>query len=221
MTFTPAPIDPPEIHSELWEGFTGEVGWDIGANAGQSLGEMSERFDTVLTFEPAEECLPTLEANAEMLRNVTVHPIALSNFDGEINLVDIPDKIDTGQLVSFEAEGMEYDAQQEGYKLRPVRAVKIDTYLETIGWANAPDFLKIDVEGHELKVLEGAILTIERYLPDMLIEIHSKALGEEIIEMLGNFEYDIEIVRHPHYTYQRGLEHMREVHFWLRCHSPL
>jgi FkbM family methyltransferase len=180
---------------------------------------MSERFATVLTFEPAEECLPTLEANAEMLRNVTVHPIALSDFDGFIDLVDIPDKIDTGQLVSFEAEGMEYDAHQQGHKLRQVRAVRLDSYLDTIGYGNAPDFLKIDVEGHELKVLEGATETLKRYRPDMLIEIHSKALGEKILTLLEELDYNIEVVRHPHYTYSRGLEHMWEVHYWLRCFS--
>lgn len=217
MTFTPAPIDPPEVHAELWEGFRGEVGWDIGANAGQSLGEMSERFTTVHTFEPAEECLPTLEANAEMLRNVTVHPIALSDFDGFIDLVDIPDKIDTGQLVSFEAEGMEYDARQQGHKLRQVRAVRLDSYLDTIGYRNAPDFLKIDVEGHELKVLEGATETLKRYRPDMLIEVHSTRLGEQILVTLRGLDYDIELVRHPHYVASRGLEHMRDVHFWLKC----
>ncbi len=217
MTFTPAPIDPPEVHAELWDGFHGEVGWDIGANAGQSLGEMSERFATVHTFEPAQECLPTLEANAEMLRNVVVHPIALSDFTGEISLVDIPDKIDTGQLVSFEAEGMEYDAHQQGHKIRKVRAYTADDYLKVLGIGNAPDFMKIDVEGHELRVLEGATKILQQDRPDMLIEVHSTRLGEQILETLRGLDYDIELVRHPHYVASRGLEHMKDVHFWLKC----
>lgn len=217
MTFTPAPIDPPEIHSVLWEGFSGEVGWDIGANAGQSLGEMAQRFSRVHTFEPAEECLPTLRNNAEQLGNVTVHAVALSNSTGTVDLVDIPDKIDTGQLVSYEAEGMEYDAKQQGGKTRQVECYTVDDYVALLGSQEIPDFMKIDVEGHELYVLDGAAETIRNWQPDMLIEIHSKILGDAIIKFLEGFAYDIEIVRHPHYTASRGLAHMYEVHYWLRC----
>lgn len=218
MTITPAPIDPPEIHDKLWKGFKGQVGWDIGANTGQSLGIMRDRFLQVHTFEPAEECLPLLRENAEMLTQVAVHPVALSNFDGWVELVDIPDKINTGQLVSYEAEGMEYDAKQQGGKLRKVRSYKADTFLkESLSPLDTPDFMKIDVEGHELYVLDGAAGIIREWQPDMLIEIHSKFLGNSIIKFLEGFGYDIEIVRHPHYVPERGLSHMREVHYWLRC----
>lgn len=217
MTITPAPIDPPEVHAQLWEGFHGEVGWDVGANTGQSLGEMSERFAHVHTFEPAEECIPLLEDNADMLRNVTVHKIALSDFDGDIELVDIPDKINTGQLVSFEAEGMEYDAHQQGHKIRKVRAVTADAYLRTLGFGNEPDFMKIDVEGHELKVLMGAKNILTEYMPDLLVEIHSTELGKAVRKYLEGFGYDCKIVRHPHYVARNGLEHMYDVHYWLRC----
>ena len=33
------------------------------------------------------------------------------------------------------------------------------------------DFMKIDVEGHELKMLEGAYNTISRHKPDIFIEV--------------------------------------------------
>lgn len=217
MTFTPAPIDPPEIHDVLWQGFYGDVGWDIGANAGQSLGEISQRFRVVHTFEPAIECLDTLNANAKLFDNVKVHPVALSDFDGEIELVDIPDKINTGQLVSFEAEGMEYDAKQQGSKLRKVSAYKIDTLVRSPYLVDIPDFWKIDVEGHEFRILQGAVDTIREWQPNMLIEIHSKFLGDTIMKFLEGFGYEIEVVRHPHYTASRGMAQFYEVHFWLRC----
>ena len=222
MSITPAPIDPPEIHTKLWEGFSGKVGWDIGANVGQSLGEMSQRFDTVHTFEPAEECIEQLRDNARMLGNVTVHEIALSDFDGDIELVDIPDKIDTGQLVSFEAEGMEYDAHQQGHKVRKVKAFRADSFLAlNVNGSEPviPDFMKIDVEGHELKVLTGAVNILREKKPELLIEIHSQLLGEIIKKYLEGFGYELETVRHPHYTALRGLQHMYNVHFWYKCRA--
>jgi len=41
------------------------------------------------------------------------------------------------------------------------------------------DFIKIDTEGHELYVLEGAINTIEKYKPNIFIEVHPKELKKE------------------------------------------
>jgi FkbM family methyltransferase len=224
MTITPAPIDPPEVHAELWKGFSGRVGWDVGSNVGQSLGEMAERFSKVHTFEPAIECLPLLRENADMLNNsdvpsqIVVHPVALSDFDGIIELVDIPDKIDTGQLVSLEADGMEYDAKQQSAKMRQIEAYKADTMLfEQLGSSEMPDFMKIDVEGHELKVLKGAKDILGSWTPDLLVEIHSTELGNLVTKYLEGFGYQCEVVRHPHYTAYRGLQHMYDVHYWLRC----
>ncbi len=35
-------------------------------------------------------------------------------------------------------------------------------------------FMKIDVEGHEYSVLKGAIYTIERYKPNLMIELDDR-----------------------------------------------
>lgn len=218
MTITPAPIDPPEIHEKLWGGWSGQVGWDIGANTGQSLGEMSQRFERVETFEPAEECLEQLRENAKMLGNVKVHDLALSDMRGDITLIDIPDKINTGQLVSIEADGMEYDAKQPDAKYRQVAAWTVDALVLNFGFP--PNFMKIDVEGHEMKVLKGAYRTIKEHRPNMLIEIHSAKLGEQVRTFLEMFDYEIETVRHPHYTASRGLAHMYDVHFWYKAYGP-
>lgn len=44
--------------------------------------------------------------------------------------------------------------------------------LDDFGIADV-DFIKIDVEGHELEVLKGGAATIERYRPVLLMEVHS------------------------------------------------
>lgn len=92
----PAPIDPPEVHEHLWDGYSGNIGWDIGANCGQTLIEMKSRFTEVHAFEPAEECWPYLEK----FNGVNLHKVALSDVNSDITLVELADKIDTGQLVT-------------------------------------------------------------------------------------------------------------------------
>ncbi len=219
MSIRPAPIDPPEIHNHLWRGFHGAVGWDIGANVGQSLEEMTGRFKHVVAFEPSVECMPFLQP-WDRRANVRVVQAAVSDTDGEIALAALPDKIDTGQLVTPGTHGMEWSvdwtSQHPPEIVRTVPAWRIDSLVEEM---RPPDFWKIDVEGHEMHVLSGAEQTITDYMPDQLIEFHNHDLYNAIIECLTAHGYtDISTVRHPHYPERSEMWHN---HGWLRVFAPL
>lgn len=212
-SITPAPIDPPEIHRKLWEGFSGTEGWDIGSNTGQSLDEMTRRFKYVTAFEPSVECMPFLEPWAKL---VTVKMLALSNVDGSVQLAALPDKINTGQLVTPGTHGMEWSVDWAATAapdiVRTVPAYRIDSLVEEIP---PPDFWKIDVEGHEMHVLEGAEQTITDYKPDMLIEFHNQGLHEAVLECLAGHGYtNVTTVRHPHYRPRSDMWH---THGWVRA----
>ena len=69
-------------------------------------------------------------------------------------------------------------------KLNKTRAKEdgiIKVPVETIDKLNRPkiDFIKIDVEGYEGKVLEGAIQTILKDKPKLLVELHPYFMIEE------------------------------------------
>lgn len=206
----PAVSDPPEVHRMLWDGYGGDVGWDIGANCGQTLPEMTSRFKTIFAFEPAEECWSFLEDFGE---HVSYLKIALSDVDDTIDLIELPDKIDTGQLVSADAVGMEYDPDSADAVNRPVIARTVDNLIERFE-VPTPDFMKIDVEGHELKVLYGARKTLSIQRPDLLIEFHSEELNDKIQDLLAVYDYKVQIVRHPHYPVMSPLW---LAHGWLRA----
>lgn len=192
----PAVTDPPEINKVLWDSYSGDVGWDVGANCGQSSLDMLSRFNAVYAFEPANECAPWLDDI--QANNFTWLPIALSFNDATVNLIALPDKIDTGQLVSTEAEGMEYDPASPDAVSRRVLCRQIDTLINQ-GEVPAPDFMKIDVEGHELLVLMGARKTLAVKRPDILLEFHSKSLHSSCIALLESYGYTTHTIRHPHY----------------------
>ena len=206
----PAVSDPPEIERVLWKGFGGDVGWDVGANCGQSYEEMTTRFGTTLAFEPAEECWPHLRALADARYQML--PVGLSDVDGTIDLVELPDKIDTGQLVTAGTVGMEWNPEHPDARTRRVTSYTADTMIAA--GADAPDFLKIDVEGHELKVLYGAKKLLAVHRPDLLIEFHAPHLHRSIVDMLESYDYDVFTIRHPHY---RPGTQMWFQHGWVRA----
>lgn len=206
----PAVTDPPEVHRQLWADFSGDVGWDVGANCGQTLPEMQTRFKTVFAFEPAEECWSYLD---DFDGNVSYLKIALSDVDDQVDLIELPNKIDTGQLVSADAAGMEYDPASDDGTVRRVICRTVDNLVERFE-IPTPDFLKIDVEGHELKVLYGARKTLAVQRPDLLIEFHSQELHESVKSLLGGFDYHISTVRHPHY---RPGSELWFSHGWVRA----
>jgi FkbM family methyltransferase len=78
-----------------------------------------------------------------------------------------------------------------------VRAVVLDDLLAAKGFH--PDFVKIDVEGAETAVLRGMRQTLERDKPTLLVEIHSKKLGDfgsstdEVVALLNGLGYRIEV----------------------------
>lgn len=207
----PASIDPPEVWPQLWHDVSGVTGWDVGANCGQTIPVMLEKFDKVVAFEPARECLPYLQ---ELTGNLTVLPCAVSDHDGPVDLIELPGKIDTGQLVSGGTQGMEWDPEHPDAVVRQVIARSIDSLIFTNPGLGVPDFLKIDVEGHELKVLFGAkkLLSINR--PRLLIEFHSRDLHTSMRQLLETFGYQCQTVRHPHYTPGSDLWY---THGWIKA----
>ena len=55
-------------------------------------------------------------------------------------------------------------------------------------------FIKIDVEGHELKVIDGAKETIEKHKPNLLIEIEEQHSKEKLFESCFTWNLKIKMV---------------------------
>jgi hypothetical protein len=69
-----------------------------------------------------------------------------------------------------------------------VETKRLDDYnLENVG------FIKIDVEGHELKVINGAMRTIKRCLPNLIVEIEERFRSKAVFtvaKFLGEIGYN-------------------------------
>jgi FkbM family methyltransferase len=208
-----APIDPPDLHQLQWGGLESRCAWDVGANVGQSVGHcLVAGALEVHAFEPAIESFRLLASKFTVEGRVQCRHVALSDQDGWIDLVDDPEKIDTGQLVT--ANQYPEAASGKALRNRTVLARKGDS-LVVQGVCVPPDFVKIDVEGHEWHVLAGMQQVLREHRPNLLIEVHTEDLGRSIYAHLADdHHYSVQTIRHSHY--QPGSSFWRS-HYWLRA----
>lgn len=96
-----------------------------------------------LLIEPVAECIPTLQAGAQLLKDAYVINCAVSDYDGLTTL----SLSDTKQYSSIESE--------MGNESREVQVFTVDT-LASIHNITNDTLLKVDVDGIEIKVLKGA-----------------------------------------------------------------
>lgn len=198
--------DPPQI-AALMEDFTGRCAYDVGANVGQSLRVLAARFDKVVSFEPAIESYEQLARTAEPYGNGEAVQLAVTGLDGPVLLTVQTNHIAKGQLTSANADGHDWGRIIDR---RQVPGATLDALTETYG---TPDFIKIDVEGHEALVILGALRTIAAHAPALFIEVHNADLGWRIRQMIGDVYGDrLREVRHPNYPPGSWGE---ENHFWL------
>lgn len=161
---------------------------DVGANMGAWTGPAARAFRQVHAFEPFAELAAALRKVAPA--NVVVHELALSDHAGTARF-GIP--VHGGKLLTTRAS---LEAQANvGFEevMREVTLATLDS-LELRG----VDAIKVDVEGHEAAMLEGAWHTIERERPTLIIEIeerHHAGGSEAIIDHIVQRGYVCTFVR--------------------------
>lgn len=170
----------------------GQTVVDIGADLGlysSRLAELVGPRGRVHAFEPNPTRHTVLATLAEAQPNVEVHPVGLSDHEGDEELY-VP--IKQGELVSAFGRLSPPPADAEGvsWERTPVKVTTLDRKLREE--RSRISFVKCDVEGHELAVVRGAGRTLREALPALLIEIehrHSEVGVEATFEHLLGLGY--------------------------------
>ena len=151
------------------------VGVDVGAYIGNHAIFFGIYCKEVHTFEPNRNIHPYLEANLANSPNVVVHKCALGAEMGEGDFVT-PDR--ENEYISH------VDFSDSMMRDVPVPVYPLDHFqLE-------PDFIKIDVEGAEIKVLQGAEETINNCHPELFVECREDEDFKNVFDYLMPFGYE-------------------------------
>jgi len=171
----------------------GVIAIDCGANIGVHTIEWAQfmtGWGEVISFEAQERIFYALAGNIIMNNCFNARAIwaAVGASAGEIG-VPIPDyhqPSSYGSLEILKTENTEFIGQNINYQnTQSTQMIAIDDLkLDRV------DLIKIDIEGMEIQALHGALETIERAKPLMLIE-HIKTNIIDITNFLSNYGYKI------------------------------
>ena len=160
--------DWPDIHKQILENVED---WKICVQAGGHFGlypsRLAEMFDEVHTFEADPNNFEKLIDTCSNLNNVHCYNKALSSYDRTMDIV----RIDGGNS----GQNMVFPGTQ-------IQAVTIDSLnLSSCG------LIQLDIERHELFALMGAIKTIEKFRPVIILEAPETTNNacNVILEQLG------------------------------------
>ena len=157
----------------------GDIVVDAGANIGCYSYAFKDKAKEVICFEPNPDAFDCLKYNLSKFPNVFLMNVALGSRVGYVNVV---------KQANAGATFVEYEIVE-----KPKGCIQIST----LDRFNLPkvDFIKIDVEGFELALLQGGIKTITRDKPKLYIEINEGTLArcgvtpKNIFEFLDNLGY--------------------------------
>ena len=171
-----------------------------GCHVGTHSIKLSMLSKKLYCFEPLKESNSLLRKNIQRndCSNTEVFNVALSDREGESYFAWMPlfnlggSGLDDNPM-GIPGSGDVQTTEQERY---PVKTVTIDSLN-----LNELDFIKLDVEGYEPKVIEGALETIKKFRPVITLESWSNHFGQTDIEhtkkqfkMLLDLNYSVEQV---------------------------
>ena len=174
---------------------------DVGANIGTFTLVAAHRAvrGQVHAFEPSAHHFARLAHNVELndFKNVALNRKGLYDQPGEAVLF-LPSQ--TGEMNNSGAASLYTSALEETRQVSEgVSLIRLDDYVreKSIGRV---DIIKIDIEGAELKALEGARETIARFRPLVFMELdldnleRAERSPEEVLQYWKSLNYEVSII---------------------------
>lgn len=178
---------------------------DVGAHLGLLSSAMAKHFRRVISFEPNDFNYRLLVANMSINRLLHVECINTPLFSKAVRLslgkpedqeVPLPTK-SPKEFDGFAASNLgAYSFTQDGTDIFPATARTLDSYaLDDVV------FLKIDAQGADGEILQGALDTIRRCRPVIVFEweqLLSQKYGttiKEVISLLREANYNVDLLK--------------------------
>lgn len=161
----------------------GQTTFDIGGHVGYYAIIQAQQVGVeghVFVFEPRPLNISYIKRHIRVnqIENVTLIESAVSDTVGEAKFES---RVGTGTGFLSSSGDL------------AVKTTTVDVLVEKENYP-VPDFIKIEVEGGEIGVLQGAAKSIARRRPNLLIATHGDSEHAFVINFLADLEYEHEIL---------------------------
>lgn len=174
------------------------VYWDVGAAYGGYSLALADYFDTctIVGFEPDtrvyEQYIKNIEVNTNLSDQICPKNIGIGRESGEFEFY----KTDTRGNSSYSKNNISYFKNRSISDVELIQMKTIDDLIYDLGFP-APDFIKVDVEGHMMDVIQGGNRTWREIKPIIVAEPHfhnGPFTSEELQKAIEKFGYVVKSV---------------------------
>jgi len=179
---------------------------DIGAHIGYTTLAFAALYPErkVFAFEPnpinLERFRSNIGLNPALGQRIAVHQLALSNDHGEVvfhSSGNVDDETSSGGHLDGITPPLDAGIYvKAGFRSFTVPMRRLDDLVRDGGWGRI-SLMKIDVEGAEHLVLDGASTTLRTDRPVLSIEVHSISCMLALVNQLQPLDYELRMV-HEH-----------------------
>jgi FkbM family methyltransferase len=171
--------------------------YDVGAHRGFYTVPLLCAGCTVVAFEPNEKEVERLQRNVaantvEQEEKLIINHIGLSDKSARKHLyVSHPftGRSSLSRVAAVSEHKTHSVADRQKVTLEPLDSVVAEQQLPP------PDYLKVDVEGHGLQVLQGARETLLAHEPKVYLELHGEGEGtpstDTVVQFLEEVGYTV------------------------------
>lgn len=189
---------------------------DVGANQGEFSMFAASRVSEgkVIAFEPVKYQLNLLKNNLKLngFRNCEIHEFGLSNENAQLPIYTSNDS----ELHAGIHEGLS-SLFPSGDVNEEQQIIDIKVFDEIITpTLERFDFLKIDIEGAELYALKGMRVALEKFKPQILIEMNDRTFRSagysltEMFDFLSELNYKPFRIHRGHLVSVSGVEQLTD-----------
>lgn len=171
-----------------------EVFLDVGANFGTHSLLFASQGVRTISFEPNARCHAYLAAARELNGfDIQLETIAIGAREGEVELVFPEDETWLGSIADDVVGTLRHGSATTSSQ--KVRLRRLDAYADTLRGKRV--LMKIDVEGSEKAVIEGASKLLSQSTPNIIFESNDGTWRSELHALLAGHGYVIYGLRQP------------------------
>jgi FkbM family methyltransferase len=167
--------------------------FDVGANIGQTALVFSSHFPkaTIHSFEPVSATFQKLLSNTQGNPRIKCHQLALSNVKEQISISVFED--DQSSVLNSLKNNLQSNTPNT--KLETINTDTLDHFAEENN-IDSIDLLKIDTEGYEIPVLNGAVKSLQNHKVKMIyLEVGFSKQNTrnsyltDVLELLAQYDF--------------------------------